>query len=189
MNVERLRYTVADLRALESLPENQDKRFELLNGEIYEVGRPSPLHTEVIGTIYFWFRSFLVEHPELGKAFVDGCSYILPNGDELAPDVSFVARARLPDPLPGQFTFAPDLAVEVFSPSNREREMYDKAESYLKCGTRVVWIVYPVEQVVDVLHLTAEGDLLARKVARGGALDGEDVLPGFSLPLAQIFGA
>jgi Uma2 family endonuclease len=114
-------------------------------------------------------------------------SYSLPNGDEFAPDVSFVARERQALPLPKQCTFPPDMAVEVASPSNRERELLDKAESLLESGTKFVWIVYPTTLVVDVCHLNADGSLNTRKVDAQGVLDGENVLPRFQLSVNATF--
>jgi Uma2 family endonuclease len=179
-------YTSTDLRVLEALPENRDKRFELLNGVIYEVAYPSPTHNLIVGNVYSPLRDF-AKRQKLGFAFTDSVSYSLPNGDEFAPDVSFVSRERQSPPLPKTFSFAPDMAVEVASPSNRERELLDKAESLLECGTRFVWIAYPATQVVDVCHLNADGTLNTRKVDIEGTLDGEEVLPGFTLAVRNIF--
>ena len=181
---ERVR-TVADLRAHEMLPENEDKRFELISGVIYEVSYPSPTHNLFIGNIYSPIRDFARTN-KLGYAFTDSVNYSVPNGDEFAPDVSFVWQGRVTLPLPKEFTIAPDMAVEVASPSNRERELLDKAESLLECGTHFVWIVYPNTRVVDVCHLV-DGNLVTRKVEIDGILDGEDVLPGFTLAIKDIF--
>ncbi len=179
-------YTVADLRAIEALPENKDRRFELINGAIYEVPYPSPTHNLLVGNIYSSLREF-VKARKLGYVFTDSVSYSLPNGDAYAPDVSFVSQERQAAPLPKQLTIAPDMAVEVASPSNRERELLDKAESLLECGTHFVWIVYPNTKVVDVCHLSPEGSLITRKIDSGGVLDGEDVLPGFTLSVRDVF--
>lgn len=185
MVVQERALTVDDLRAHEMLPGNEDKRFELVNGVIYEVPYPSPTHNLFVGNIYSPIREF-VRSNKLGYAFTDSVSYSLPNGDEFAPDVSFVAQGRVTLPLPKAFDFAPDMAVEVASPSNRERELLDKAESLLECGTHFVWIVYPNTKVVDVCHLV-DGNLVTRKVEIDGVLDGEDVLPGFTLAVKDIF--
>lgn len=179
-------YTLEDLRAIEALPGNADKYFELINGEIYEVPSPNPLHNFIVAQIVFFLISF-VRPRQLGYVFGDATSYTLPNGDELIPDASYISKERQSFPFPDKFFIAPDLAVEVMSPINREREMMDKAESYLESGTRLVWVVYPVLQAVDVIHRNEDGSLNVQKVNLDGTLDGEDVLPGFTLPVRDIF--
>lgn len=186
MTIQERISTVADLRALEDLPENQEKRFELLKGIIYEAPYPSPTHNLIVGNIYSPLRTFVKTH-KLGFVFTDTVSYSLPNGDEFAPDVSFVSRKRQAPPLPKQFTIAPDMAVEVASPGNRERELLDKAESLLESGTQVVWIVYPTTKVVDVCHLAEDGSLNTRKMELQGTLEGEGDLAGFQLAVKDIF--
>lgn len=179
-------YTVADLRDIELLPENADKRFELINGEIYEVNAPSPLHAYTSDEMYSAIRSHARQY-DLGYAFSDSVSYTLPNEDKLIPDASFIRKDRIKLPFPNKFAFAPDLAIEVFSPSNRERDMLEKVESYLEPGTILVWVVYPARQVVYIYRRNQDGSLNLRKVDINGSLGGEDVLPGFSLAIKTIF--
>jgi len=179
-------YTVADLREIELLPENADKRFELINGEIYEVNAPSPIHNFVGSMFVRRIGGYLDDH-DIGYVFGDAVSYTLSNGDELIPDVSFLSKQRQPLPLPDRFYIAPDLAIEIFSPSNRERDMLEKVESYLESGTILVWVVYPARQVVYVYRRNQDDSLNLRKVDVNGSLDGEDVLPGFSLAIKTIF--
>lgn len=179
-------YTLEDLRAIEALPENEGKYFELINGELREVPTPSPLHNFVVAVIVATLFNFVRTH-NLGFVFGDATSYSLPNGDELIPDASFISKERQSLPLPSKFYIAPDLAVEVASPSNWEREMLDKAESYLQSGTRLVWVIYPKTQIVDAIRLTEDGKLSVQKVNFDGALDGEDVLPGFTIPVRDLF--
>jgi Uma2 family endonuclease len=89
--------------------------------------------------------------------------------------------------LPKRFALAPDFAVEVASPGNRERELLDKAESLLESGTTVVWIVYPTTKVVDVCHLAEDKSLNTRKMDIDSMLEGEGDLVGFSLTVKDIF--
>jgi Uma2 family endonuclease len=102
----------------------------------------------------------------------------------LKPDVSFIARERLPDELwIGIIPIAPDLAAEVASPSNRQADILDKVGLYLKAGTRLVWLVRPEARTVTVFR----PDRPERILRIGEELDGEDVLPGFRLPLERLF--
>jgi Uma2 family endonuclease len=186
MVIREQRATLEDLWALDQQLENEGKRFELLNGAIYEAPTPEPAHNYVTGQFYGPMWSFNSVH-KLGFVFGDNTSYTLTSGDELIPDVSFVAKERAGFPLPKKFFIAPDLAIEVKSPSNTERELLDKAESYLKSGTRLVWLAYPESKVVWACRLAEDGDLKLHKVEMGATLDGEDVLPGFTLAVNEIF--
>ena len=100
-----------------------------------------------------------------------------------APDIAFVTRERLPPPnTTGYPALAPDLAVEVLSPGDRPGEVFAKVADWLSAGTRLVWVVDPERRLARVYrHDGSEAIVTAE-----GALDGEDVLPGFSCSLASI---
>jgi Uma2 family endonuclease len=185
---EKPLFTLADLRDIESRPENAHKHFELLRGEIFENPPSCPLNGYIASYCAYQLYAF-VQPPRGGLVFGDNTSYELPNGDELIPDVSFITKEKAVWPLPEKFRFAPDLAVEVFSPSNHEREMTEKVESFLESGTQLVWVIYPTKQVVEVYRRLDDGSLNLRKVDVNGTLDGETVLPGFQLPVRGIFPA
>jgi Uma2 family endonuclease len=100
-----------------------------------------------------------------------------------APDVAFIRKDRVPDPLPmGYFTLAPDLAVEVRSPGDRAGEIKEKVADWLAAGTRLVWSVDPRARTARVYR--ADGS--ESEVASNGILEGGDVLPGFTLALSSI---
>jgi Uma2 family endonuclease len=105
----------------------------------------------------------------------------------LIPDVGFYVAARralIPDRTRA-IPFAPDLAVEVASPSQSAADMAAKAQRYLAGGTRLVWVVWPEAQCIDVWH---PGDAQpARTLGVGDTLDGEAVVPGFTHPVADLF--
>ncbi len=178
--------TLEDLWALDQLPENEGKRFELLNGEIIEVPTPEPVHNLIVALFVRRIGIYLDKN-NIGFVFGDNVSYTLANGDELIPDASFLSNKRQQLPFPKKFFLAPDLAIEVKSPSNTERELIEKAESYLRAGTRLVWLAYSVNKFVWVCRLAEDGDLKLHKVDTKGTLDGEDVLPGFKLAVKDIF--
>ena len=107
------------------------------------------------------------------------------------PDVSFIRWDSVDDPdeienPAGAFLeHPPDLAVEVLSPSNTQREMEIKLEEYAKAGVKLVWYVDPERKEVDVYPKA--NSKRKRTVGMSGTLDGGDVLPGFTLPVAKIF--
>lgn len=104
------------------------------------------------------------------------------------PDAAFLSWARLPggkrpeEPIPD---LVPDLAVEVLSKSNTKREMDRKLGVYFEAGVRLVWFVEPKTRTARVFTEPKA----SRKVEADGLLDGGDVLPGFALPLAELFPA
>ena len=105
-----------------------------------------------------------------------------------APDVAFLSRARFPGgkrPKGPIAPIAPDLAVEVLSKSNTKAEIARKLREYFASGTRLAWIVDPKTKSVRV-HTSPTGSTRLDLATRG-VLDGGDVLPGFRLPLADLF--
>jgi len=103
-----------------------------------------------------------------------------------APDVSFIARDQLPGkrvPDQGYVDIAPALAVEIFSPGNTQREMEQKRSDFFDAGTQLFWIVYPDRQEVEV----STGPETHRTAGRDETLDGGQLLPGFSLKVADLF--
>lgn len=178
-------HTRADLVALYAMPENKEKRFELINGEIYEVPAASLLHNWIITQPVFLLKTF-VDPRGLGIVFGDGAGFDLPNGDSVEPDVAFVAGADA-TALPKRYNIAPDLAVEVVSPSNTPTEMSDKIDSYLTSGTKRVWVVYPERHVIEVFRRLGDRSTAYETYRIGDTVTGDGVLDGFTLPVADIF--
>ena len=100
-----------------------------------------------------------------------------------APDIAFVRRERLPDPATTGFPeMAPDLVVEVLSPDDRPGETLAKVGDWLEAGGRLAWVIDPQRRLARIYRADGTESLLAES----DALDGEDVLPGFSCPLGSI---
>jgi Uma2 family endonuclease len=101
----------------------------------------------------------------------------------LAPDVGFIAKARVPaEAIHSYAHLAPDLAVEVVAPNDSASEIHAKVNNYLQYGTHAVWVANPETHTV-VAH-TPNG---AKTLGENDTLDGGDVLPGFTLPVREIF--
>jgi Uma2 family endonuclease len=183
---ERARSTDAEFEARINAPENADKWFEMIKGVIYEVVMPSPLHATIALLIASLLRVFVTER-RLGNVVGDGCLFHLPNGDKVIPDAAYISKERSANIPSDYYRVAPDLAVEVVSPSNKPDDILDKVESYIECGTRLVWVFYPEEQFVRVWRPTDNGRTSVEKLDINGTLDGEDVLPGFSVSVKDIF--
>jgi Uma2 family endonuclease len=186
--LSRIRHDPAPGQATEAdvleLREAHRRLFELIDGVLVEkaVGvQESYVATLLAGLL----ARFLAEH-DLGFLLgADGMARLAP-GLVRIPDVSFVTWERLggrsvPE---GPFlTVAPDLAVEVLSPSNTDREMATKLADYFAAGVRLVWLVDPASRTVAVL----EGLGRAAVLDEAGTLEGGAILPGFAVPVARLF--
>ena len=99
------------------------------------------------------------------------------------PDVAFVSNNRLPDDPWQEFDGPPDLAIEVVSPTDVLKDIYEKVFEYLDAGARLVWIVEPFSQTVMVYRSRTDIHILTIN----DVLTGEDVVEGFSCPVADLF--
>ena len=188
METVKQRYTVDDLWDLVTTPGNGDMRYELIDGELVEMAPTNFLHSIVGSRINLYLRAFAMEH-DLGEVSTESGHYFRFNRFTLlGPDIAFVSNDRLPRDLPESFAdFMPDLAVEVLSPSNTPAEMNRKTDIYLRSEVRLVWIVNPREKSVEVFRLGADDRIESETLTENESLSGEDVLPGFTLPIANLF--
>lgn len=173
-------YTPEDLWELAHSAE--DRFFELIEGAIIEMPPPGDKH----GAVVAWLGALMVMHVErhdLGDVTME-TGFILKPDTVCSPDIGFVAKARLTTPMTGRYyPFAPDLAIEVISPSDAPGPVRRKVALYLRSGTRAVWVVYPDERFVDVYH--ANGTVSTYE--GGDTIDGGDTLPGFSVAVQDVF--
>jgi len=180
MAVQSHRVTVEEFDQFISQPENDGRRFEYIEGEIVEVvsnNYCSLLAIRIAGRILNY-----VESKNLGYITGADGGYQIGNHRYL-PDVAFISKKKQPEPSHETFnTNPPDLAVEVLSPTDKPGKVRTKIANYLAVGT-AVWIVDPEEKEIEVYipYKTAQALRL------GDVLDGGDVLPGFKLPLKDIF--
>lgn len=170
---------------LYQLPDNA--RVEIIQGELTEM---SPANFD-----HAWISSRMVKalavfaEPEFGAVLAPSGGFILGRNPDtlLEPDVSFVRIDRIPTSAQRQrfVELAPDLAVEVLSPSERMTAVMRKVELYLAAGVQLVWVVDPIRKIVRVYTPDHSSHIL--RASADDVLDGGDVLPGFALPLADIF--
>lgn len=168
--------------AFVSRPENADKHFELIDGEIVEkVGSFTP--SEIAFNTGFFMKQYLLGNP-IGRITGADGTYHMSDEDEFIPDVAFISKARMPERPERGAPVAPDLAVEVKSPTDSKRQLRRKAERYLALGTLLVWLIFPDEQIVEVYSVKLD-DVVTVDI--NGELSGEAVLPGFTLAVRAIF--
>ncbi len=160
-------------------------RCELVKGELIMMTPAGSFHGRVEDNIYREISVFVCRH-DLGMVFPSDTGFILERFPDTvrSPDISFVGRARIPSvPPQGFFPGAPDLAVEIRSPSDRSREIDDKIRDYLAAGSLVVWDVNPASKSVTVHRHGAEPVVFGAD----GSLTEDELLPGFALSVKAIF--
>ena len=161
-----------------------DKRVELVRG-VLEVREP-PGYTHGRVTVNLAVRlGAHIERARSGHVVVTETGFTLARGPDTVrgPDLAVVRADRVPTPEPrGFLELAPELVVEVLSPGDRPGEVLTKVADWLTGGARLVWVVDPERRVARVYR----GDGSEAIVAAGEALDGEDVLAGFSCRLSEV---
>ncbi|TYO96473.1 Uma2 family endonuclease [Desulfallas thermosapovorans] len=172
-------YTVEDYMKMDD-----GRRYELIGGELFVVPSPRPKHQKVSGRIFYQFENFL-RNNNLGEVFHAPIDIVL--GKHIVqPDVIFIAKERLD--IIGELNIqsAPDLVVEVLSPSTAAHDKKKKSQLYLKHGVKEYWLVDPDAKIVDVFKA---GEQEWRWV---GTFDQDDILnstllPGLEIKLIEIF--
>ncbi|HET7745705.1 MAG TPA: Uma2 family endonuclease [Vicinamibacteria bacterium] len=166
---------------LVQLPKDGNK-YEVVDGELV-VSPVGFRHELIVARVIALLARFVEEH-HLGRVVGPDALYVLPGGNRRGPDGSFVAAARLATVPPGTVfpEIAPDLAVEVLSPSDSMKRVLDKVGEYLDAGVRLVWVIDPAKRQAAVYRTATE----VRYVDDSGTLEGEDVLPGFRCALSGI---
>jgi Uma2 family endonuclease len=166
------------------LPESDHYLYELDAGLLVREPRPARAHGTAVILMGMHLAQYALEH---GGMVTTETGYVLAEDPDTlrGPDVAYTRQDPAPfggDP-DGFIRGAPDLAVEVLSPSNRWSEISRKIDQYFAAGARMVWIVDPQSRSVTV-HPAAER---SHTVSPDGTLEGGDVLPGFRLPVAELF--
>ena len=184
-SVARPRVTAEELLAMPD-----EKRFELVNGELVE--NNMSWESERIGTnLIIVLGSFVREH-NCGEVNGSSAGYqcfeeIFPDDPDRVrkPDVSFISADRLPrQPIArGNCTIVPDLAVEVISPNDLSEDVEEKVGEYLRAGVRLVWVVHPQAKTIRIHR--ANGSVQVLRLA--DELSGEEVIPGFRCPVSEVF--
>ena len=161
-------------------------RYELVNGELIDMGNSGAKHGYV-AVILSAALFNCVSTRKLGAMFDSSTAFKMKSGNKRSPDISFMAKERLQrlEDLPDGFLEgAPDLAVEILSPSNTVEEIHNKLVEYFENGSRLVWVIHPKEQYVLVYRSAQSPDRLLKST---DALDGEEIVPSFTLPIADLF--
>ena len=169
-----------------ALPDD-GRQHRILGGEHFVTAAPRPRHQIVLGNLHLLLAKHVREN-DLGLVLFAPVDFVLSDFDVVQPDLIFISKERLEIVGETHIPEAPDLAVEVLSPSTRKLDLELKRELYERHGVREYWIVDPDRECVEVLELSnhrfGAGEILKREAEH--VLE-STVLAGLKIPLTEIF--
>jgi len=177
--------TVAITTAEQLFAASELGRCELIQGELVMMSPGGLEHGCIVANLITALTNF-VKPRGLGRITGADTGFQISSQPDTvrAPDVAFLRAQRVPGrPDKGFVRGAPDLAVEVVSPTDRAGEVAGKVQDWLGAGCALVWVVEPKTQTVSIYR----GGGTACVLSRAESLDGGDLLPGFSMPVAEVF--
>lgn len=170
---------------LMQLPDDGN-RYDLIEGVLHTMSPAGWDHGVIASALHLLISQFVRDH-HLGVTLIAETGFLLAREPDtvMAPDTAFIRADRVP-PRELQRGFAPvvpDLVMEVRSPSDRQHEIMTKIDVYLSAGVAMVWFVEPDKRQLTVFCPGQAPQIFDRN----DVLDGGDVLPGFQLPLQEVF--
>jgi len=180
--------TTASLMTAEELFQlpDDDYRYELVEGGLLHMPPSGGEYGYLAINVGALLRNHVKAH-DFGVVCGAATGFILKRNPDTvrAPDVAFIAKARIPaEGIPRTYwPFAPDVAVEVVSPDDRFDEVQEKVAEYFTAGARLVWVVLPKTRTVLVYRAFHD----VRSLGINDELSGEDVIPGFTCRVAELF--
>lgn len=187
MAIQKKLYTVEEFERFADAWENTDRRFELINGEIFEK-LPTEEHGVIAANIVGFIWAFNHQH-NLGHLTIEA-RHQMPGEKYNArmPDVSFILDPNRSPVVRGSVQRMPDWAIEIQSPDDDFQDLHAKAKYYLQNGTRLSWLFFPRTRTVDVCTWNAQKqDMDVKTLTIDAMLEGGDVLPGFKVAVWEIF--
>jgi Uma2 family endonuclease len=178
--VQHKRYTYTDYLTIED-----EKRYEVYEGDLIMVPAPTTTHQSVSGNIEYIMRSFIIEN-NLGKLFYAPTDVVLSEDIVLQPDILFISKEREKIIEERAIMGAPDLIVEILSPSSTFYDVVKKKELYQRYGVKEYWLVFLQDKAIEVL--TLEDDVYREFVsAKGEGSVKSKMLKGLEVELKEIF--
>ena len=176
-----VKFTYADY-----LTTPEDERYELLDGDLMMVPAPNVKHQKVSAGLYVHLRRFIDNHG-LGTVLYAPCDVVLSDADVVQPDILFVSRDREEELIkPDNVRGAPDLVIEILSPSTETKDRGLKRDLYGRHGVTEYWLVDPIAETVSI-HRQRGGVLAATKTFGRGQTLRSPLLAGLELHLDDIF--
>lgn len=166
------------------LPED-GKQYEVIDGELFMTPAPKPKHQEIVVRLTEELSRFVREN-SLGKVSVAPVAVLLDQHTVLEPDVLFIRQQRLEIVKEQAIEGAPDLVVEVLSPSTFYKDLRKKMTAHSQFGVQEYWIVDPETQTIEIYARRDDKLQLARNFSSGDAVESAH-LPGFRLAVKDVF--
>ena len=161
------------------------KQYEVIDGELFVTPAPTPKHQEIAGELYALLSAY-VKANALGKVYIAPVDILLEEHTVVQPDILFIRQERLSIVGEKKVDAAPDLVVEVLSPSTFYKDLRKKMAAYSQFGVQEYWIVDPEKQGIEVHTRSGKELQLARSFSLKETLESE-LLPGFELRVKSIF--
>lgn len=175
-----IRFTYQDYL---QLPE--DRRYEIVDGDLYMVPAPVPYHQQVSRNLEYALHRYVSEH-NLGEVLDAPCDLLLSETDVVQPDIFFIAKGRLAIIKETNIQGAPDLVIEILSPATERRDRGIKQKLYARVGVIEYWIVDPAAKTIEVFSLKSGGYERVGRYQLHEALH-SPLFPDLSIPLSQVF--
>ena len=163
----------------------EDKRYELLEGELLLVPAPTT-HHQMISRRLFMGLEIFVTSQGLGEIFYSPCDVVLSNYDVVQPDLLFVSNARSHIITPDNIQGGPDLLVGILSPSTADRDLGYKRDLYAQYGVGEYWIVDPEARTVEVLMLGRDGFVQGGLYGHDQGIESPSLV-GLAIQLREVF--
>ena len=176
----RIKYTVADY-----LTTPDDKRYQLLDGELILAPSPTDRHQAIMGTLFFLLYQHNLETGS-GRVRMAPLDVHLSEYDLTQPDILFVSNDRASIITAANIQGAPDLVVEILSPSTERFDRGYKRTMYARNGVREYWLVDPAGETVEVMTEAEEG-FVTESIYQRDQILVSPLLPGLSIELNRIF--
>jgi Uma2 family endonuclease len=178
--VEKKKYTYEDYIKI-----SDDKRYELINGELVMTPSPVPNHQRISGKLEFVLRKFITEN-NLGEVFYAPCDVYLDNENVVQPDILFISKDRLDIIGEKNIKGAPDIVIEIISENSVYRDMVQKKKLYARFNVKEYWIVVPEEKEVEVYIPEGGVCQLYKTYTKVDILESPS-LKGLKITLKEIF--
>jgi len=164
---------------------SDEKRYEIINGEVYMVPSPLTYHQKVLALLYMSLWDFVEEH-QIGEVLLAPLDVVLSEIDVVQPDIMYISNERRRIITEKNIQGAPDLVIEILSPSTAYKDQTIKTKIYSKYGVKEMWLVDPEKKEIQLLVLNPSL-LTPLKTYHVPEILKSPLVTGFTLPLDKIF--
>ncbi len=176
--------TVLTAQEFDNYPFEEDKRYELDEGELIEMTRPTYKHNRVLKNLIYALEILFAARLAMGEVLISENLYALSPNTRRAPDVAVILGDRHEELKNAKvIPIVPEIAAEVLSPSETPRMIHRKLKQYFAAGVKEVWLIDPDVQEIEIW----KGPSLPDPVLASGDILASTLLPSFALPLKELF--